>query len=48
MDIKGWMRSYNVVNTMRTLQTNLSLMAQCNKIICEREKEPMFITHWLY
>lgn len=25
---------------MRIFKTNLYLMGQCNKIICEREKEP--------
>lgn len=48
MGIKGWIRFYNVGNTMRTFQTNLSLMAQCNKIICERKKEPRCLLYHGY
>lgn len=38
MNIKGWKRFYNVVNTMRIFETKLSLMILCNKIMCESKK----------
>lgn len=46
MDIKGWMRFYNVVNTVGIFQTKLSLMALCNKFMCERKKELRYLLHY--
>lgn len=40
MGIKGYIRFQHIISKMRIFKTNLYLMGQCNKIICEREKEP--------
>lgn len=46
MDLKEWVRFYNVVNTIRVFQTQLFLMAPCNKIMCEKKGTNVLITLW--